>query len=113
MTKNNPIDWQAILEIANNDQQLAEDMVEMFAKELPDFIDNIKNAYKKGDIHTLGEITHKMHGSCCYCGATKLKELVKQLEIDAKTQALQPISQLIDDIEIEVKRITEVLDNKI
>lgn len=74
------IDWQLSLSLANNSEDLAAELLQLFMDDLPSIKENIKVAYSSHHYDNFYHNVHKLHGSCCYCGVPKLKEAVFELE---------------------------------
>jgi len=85
---NSPINWQEILKITNHKPELAKEMVSMLAGELPDIKMLIESALKNKNQPDLINHLHKLHGSCCYCGVTKLRQLTAHIEKQLKTNGI-------------------------
>ena len=81
---NSPINWQEILKITNHKPELAKEMVSMLAGELPEIKIFIENALTTKNQTELLNHIHKLHGSCCYCGVTKLRQITAQIEKQLK-----------------------------
>ncbi len=75
-----PVDINQSLQLANNKQDLAKDMLNMLLTSLPAEQSLAQQAYQQQDFKSLEEITHRIHGGCCYCGVPSLKQASKQLE---------------------------------
>lgn len=82
---NSPINWQEILKITNHKPELAKEMISMLAGELPDMKMQIESALKNKNQPELINHLHKLHGSCCYCGVTKLRQITAHIEKQLKT----------------------------
>src|SRR3990167_2332404 len=93
-----PIDWRDILKITNNKPELAKEMVAMLGAELPEMKTSINGAYKSRHYAALLEKIHKLHGSCCYCGVTRLKQIAASLESKLKQQEYQGIDTLVAEL---------------
>ncbi len=76
------------LTLAGNNQQLADELLAMFIKELPLHKESLLSAKKENNIVKLKEIIHKLHGGTKYCGVPSLHDAAKQFEhiIDLKEE---------------------------
>ena len=77
---NNIIDLNLGLKLANNNEELAADLLSMLIKELPNTKKDISHALKSRNLSNLKHFVHKLHGSCCYCGVPQLKTAAFDLE---------------------------------
>jgi two-component system, NarL family, sensor histidine kinase BarA len=89
------IDWKLSLRLASGKVFLAEELLKMLQAELPKFRTNITAALQKNDLNALFHNVHKLHGSACYCGATKIMDITKILERVVKENDASQIQQLI------------------
>lgn len=80
------IDWNLSLELANNNQALATDLLGMFMAELPDTVDQLNISFNQQDWISFQAQVHKLHGGACYVGVPALKEAAKQLESILKSE---------------------------
>ncbi len=108
----NPIDWVTLLKLTNNKPDLAKELLIMFAAELPALRHTINEAYQNKNMTVLKDETHKLHGSCCYTGVTRLKNLSQQLEEEIKLNQQEAIRetlvQLNAEIDLVLKTIKEI-----
>ena len=88
------INWSDCVKQSNNKTQLAQELLNMFAAELPLLCQKIKQAQQNNNIADLKHTLHKLHGASCYCGTNQLKKLLNNIE--------QSIDQL-DKIELNSK----------
>ena len=79
------IDWSLSLKLANDNEELAKEMLSMLIATLPEEKSLIMDAVSKNDIATLKMVVHRLHGGCCYCGVPRLKTVVKNFETLLKT----------------------------
>jgi two-component system, NarL family, sensor histidine kinase BarA len=104
------INWPDCVKQSNNKPELAQELLNMFAAELPQLHHKIKQAQQSNDIPDLKDTLHKLHGASCYCGTNQLKKLLNSIEqsihrldnieLDSK---LKPIYNEITKIQQELK----------
>ncbi|MER2491231.1 ATP-binding protein [Catenovulum sediminis] len=92
------IDWTLALQKANNNHEIAVEMLTMLASTFDDVERDIKHAASQNDFATLLDVVHKFHGSTCYSGVPYLRSLANNLE-----------SQLKKDVHINVDELIESL----
>lgn len=78
------IDWALCLELSNQNAELAREILTLFSQELPTYREAMQTAYQNENSQQLYELTHKLHGACCYCGVPQLKNIVAELESTLK-----------------------------
>jgi two-component system sensor histidine kinase BarA len=74
------IDWQQCLILANNNAEIANDLLTLFIADLPSVLKNMKKSLATEDYHKLKDQAHRLHGATCYCGVPRLKLAVQNLE---------------------------------
>ena len=74
------INWQDCVKQSNNKPELAQELLDMFALELPTLKQQITSSHNKQDRNNLEHHIHKLHGASCYCGTNKLKILLHNFE---------------------------------
>lgn len=107
-----PINWQALLELVNHQPELAKELLNMFAAELPTLLKAINQSVERDDYEELKNLVHKLHGSCCYTGATTLRELSESLENILHAESIELVPHLIAELNREIpKVITFIKEN--
>jgi len=78
--------WEQCLELANDKEEVAKELLEMFVTDLPTVSEQLREAFSNQNLSDLEDIVHKLHGGSCYCGVPKLKSAAAELEKYLKTQ---------------------------
>ncbi|MFI4919410.1 MAG: ATP-binding protein, partial [Legionellales bacterium] len=78
--KNTAIDWQLCVQKVSGNQVLAEEFLAKFIEELHKNRKEFFQLLRQKDIKGLGNVAHKLHGACCFCGVPSLQKKVVQLE---------------------------------
>lgn len=74
------IDWNLSLKLAHHKPGLAEELLTLFLKELPDDSEKIEQAITQREIGDLKFQIHKLYGASCYTGVPALKHQAKCLD---------------------------------
>ena len=105
------LDWSLSLKLANNNADLANDMLKMLVESNFDTGRNIHAAYQAQDFEQLLYHVHKLHGASCYVGTPKLKSLSFQYETRLKKQQYNQLEDLhvglleeLEQINLESKK---------
>jgi two-component system, NarL family, sensor histidine kinase BarA len=106
------INWQDCVRQSGNKAQLAKELLSMFALELPQFQQKINAAWKSNDINQLKFHIHKLHGSCCYCGANMLKQHLHELENAIHSLSPEDINTQIQQLHTEIEQVIRSLNEK-
>ena len=97
------LDQQIALKAVSGNQQLADDLLAMFIKELPAYRENIEKQLQVQNKDELRNIIHKIHGGLRYLGAPALLAIVSQTDIalfDLSTEQLDDnIQKIYDEID--------------
>lgn len=78
--KHAAIDWQLCVQKVSGNQALAEEFLIKFIEELHKNREEFMQLMHQKDIKKLGDLAHKLHGACCFCGVPLLQKKVMQLE---------------------------------
>jgi two-component system sensor histidine kinase BarA len=98
-----PIDMALGIQLANGNQTLAKELLQMFINELPIIKTQIKTSYADHDLDNLEHYVHKLHGSCCYLGVPCLKHITAELEKMLKTHQSDKIGIWIEKLHRELE----------
>jgi len=93
------INWTDCVRLAGGRPDIAKEMLSAFIDELPDFQNVIADVWEQGDLSTLGQQVHKLHGGCCYTGVPSLKQAATYLE-----EALQQGQKELDALVLNLVR---------
>lgn len=102
-----PIDWTLSLQMANHKPDLAQTMLTMLLKSLPESITQIQQSYDEGDLSALQTHVHKLHGATCYVGVPLLKQRAHELETAIKLGDGVAVDQLLPKLAQEILRVQE------
>lgn len=99
------VDIQLCLKLANNKPALARDMLTMLLANLEAEKAQIVQTLASGNYRQLGELIHRLYGSCCYCGVPKLKhisglldKLFQAKEYEQAKAAIPALNHALDEI---------------
>lgn len=100
--KSDFFDWSESLRLSKHKPDLATDMLRMLISSLPETQESLVSAFQKNDMAALLEITHKLHGGCCYCGVPALRAASKSLEEKLHKNDYADVRQLLDKLISEI-----------
>ncbi|OQW95960.1 MAG: hypothetical protein BWK79_00510 [Beggiatoa sp. IS2] len=88
-------------------------LIDLFLKELPNYLNNLRQAIENSDGEKLYLAAHKFKGSCTNLGAIKMVTLCQQLEVLGQTNNLQQATQMINEqLDQESQRLREALEQE-
>jgi two-component system, NarL family, sensor histidine kinase BarA len=99
------IDWQSSIKLANNNKELAKDLLTMFIADLPRASEAIHSAFQQEQYDELLNQVHRLHGASCYCGVTRLKALLSKMEFSVKEKPYQRLTEMLPEFDQEVNNI--------
>lgn len=99
------IDWQLSIKLANNNKDLAKDLLQMFITDLPKASESIHYAYDQQQHSDLLSEVHRLHGASCYCGVAKLKTILAEMESSLKEKAMNQFNKVFKEFDAEVANI--------
>ncbi|MGR3811934.1 PAS domain S-box protein [Jiulongibacter sp. NS-SX5] len=96
--------------LAGGNEAFVKKMVDLFVKMTPETLDEMKLAYTEGDYVKVGKLAHKMKPSLDNMGIDSLKELIKDIEVNAsnlgKSEELEAkMSQVESTVTIVLSQI--------
>ncbi len=74
------IDTDQIAEVTEGSIDLVEDMVAIFARQVPEYTRQLDFLYKTNDLQAIRKLAHKIKGTVSLLGITKLVTAMKNLE---------------------------------
>lgn len=105
------IDWQLCLTLANNNAEIANDLLTLFIADLPSVIQNMTKSFNSEDFHTLKDQAHRLHGATCYCGVPRLKIAVQNLEVHLKNDESKKLPFNNIKIKVLFDKLLEEINN--
>ncbi len=99
------IDWKISIKLANDNKELAKDLLEMFIADLPKASEAINRTFDVKQYNELLQQVHKLHGASCYCGVTKLKEILAKMEFALKERMYSQFEQALSEFDDEVNNV--------
>lgn len=99
------IDWELSIKLANNNRELAKDLLKMFIADLPRACEAINSAFEEKHYLELVNQIHRLHGASCYCGVTRLKNILAKMEFNAREKLYGPLGECLNEFTEEVNNI--------
>ena len=101
------LDQQKGIEQVSGNVKLADDLLAMLIKELPDYKLVIEKQHREGNKEELRKIIHKIHGGLRYVGAPALEEIVSKTDYDLFALSDEQLGTNIGKIYYEIERLLE------
>lgn len=100
------LDRQAVLERLDNDQELYDEICEIFMHDALNIVDQLKEAVHAGDIPVATRHAHSLKSASASIGANEISMIARQAEVCGKEGSIEEIRNLLPQID---KLLTEVL----
>lgn len=91
------------------DPGFLQQILDMFLKQAPESISEIKASLEKGDPITMWKAAHKLKGTCLNIGAKKMAEICKEIESKGRNSQLMGLQGLSIQLEMDYKATVEEL----
>lgn len=101
------IDWNLCVTLANNKEDIAEELLILIIQQLPADLEAIQLAFEEANYPELLRYVHKLHGALCYSGLPRLKQVLSSFEstLKKKTFDSKNLSDMMHKLEAETKRV--------
>ncbi len=99
------LDYQSALELVSGNHKLADELLAMFIKLLPDYQQEIEELQKNKDRPALKKIIHKIHGGLRYLGTPALLEIISKTDQNLFEFNDNQLDNNIKQIMIEFSRV--------
>lgn len=91
----------------NNRTALSHKVWNMFVSRLPEYRQNLENAWQTQDMEALQQHEHGIKGMAANCAATNLESLLSQLDREIKLNQYQDVQYHLQKIYAEIDRIIQ------
>ncbi len=110
------VDLTYLKEMTDNEPAAMKEMIDIFKRQIPEFIQEMKNLHEKEKWTDLGNLAHKAKSSVAVMGINPVAQKLKELEIDAKKgenigQYSKIIAYFEDECNKAVSELNVVYDN--
>jgi HPt (histidine-containing phosphotransfer) domain-containing protein len=98
MTENRVLDYQYALAELEGDEEIYQEVLEIYLEDTPDIIGRIQQAYSAGDSDSVSLEAHSLKSSSRTIGGIQLSDLAAKLEADSRIGNLGTAPDLISQI---------------
>lgn len=108
------IDWNYCLEMANNQQEVAQELLTLIIQQLPADLETLQQAFQQQHYAELQRYAHKLHGALCYTGLPRLRQTVARIEnfLKKKDTDASTLATLIAEMMHEAEKVFTTEWNK-
>lgn len=117
MESNQPMDinalinWKQLRYMAQEDDEFALELLQLFVEDNQPFVEAAKQALVSQDAAIVAQTAHKIKGSSANIGAPMIQTVAEQLERAAKTNQLESMTVRLRELENLIKCIQGFLDS--
>lgn len=90
------IDIQTLRDSADDDPELAEELLNLFDKQAHAEMEHLADAARRADAALIASIAHKLVGSVIACGFVSLAEELRSLELLCRSEMPENIEERIE-----------------
>ncbi len=105
------IDETRLLEEFGGDQEILNELRDLFLEHVPPLFSDIEEAAKSGDGESLATNVHSLKGACSTYGAPRLAMVCKQLELLARDGKMDAVKASFEILRREYDQVYEQIKN--
>jgi two-component system sensor histidine kinase BarA len=102
------IDEELAIKNAGGNADLARDLHRMLQEELPQYLQEIQDAYQRQDYTALYQHVHKLNGSATYCGVPALKASAHSFDSQLKQGRSQDYPEAMEQLCARIEEVMQV-----
>ncbi len=102
------LDREVIAEL-RDDQELLDDLIDMFVKKLPARIAQLADEFTHGDFKAAAMSAHSLKGSAANLGAKRMRSICATLDMMARNGAVENVASLLADLRAEHRQASLTL----
>ena len=105
------LDFSYLQEITGDEPEIMKEMLDLFIRDIPTQLQNVRDFYNEGNLTSVGTEAHKLKPTLQYIGSNEMHEMIKQIEYSGKHQVdtdqipefLEKLFVLLEDALKELK----------
>lgn len=101
------IDISEALTKAGGNRDLAGELLGMLLRDFPGFQQRMNQAFSAGEMETLQQVVHKLHGATTYCGVPRLRAACLTLESHLKRGITDNLDSELQQVLFEMAQVEE------
>jgi len=104
-----PVDWMRFMQVADGDEALAQELVELFIESGDQALAEIRDALHRGDLPAVGRAAHYLKGASANIHAQATSTAAAQLESAAVAGAADEVARLEGELRVAADLAIEYL----
>lgn len=93
--------------------QLVRDLIELFSAEAPSRVAAMRHGLQHRDLKEVSHAAHAMRGGAGNLGAVGIGALCSRVEVEARTDNIEAMQELVDQIEAELAAVQRALEQRL
>lgn len=102
------INWSELMDICG-DEELAEEVCNVFKEDGPEMIESLKKSLENEDTENIKEFAHKIKGASANIAAKELSQNALELENAAKDADIEKCKQIYEQVKIEYDKLISLI----
>lgn len=99
------IDREKALELLGGDEEMLEQILDMFVGYVPNQVKELQIAFEQRDLERLHRISHSLKSNAGTIGCEELRAVAYQMELSAKGQDLEGFQRHFDDYRVLLDKV--------
>lgn len=113
MSQDKLYDLSQLISLSGGNADFVNKMVQMFLEMTPEIVGRINNGYAENNLDEVGAAAHKIKPTIDMMGIILLKDVIRQLENNAKNRTnLDSIPNLIQEVNEVLNRVMQQLQER-
>ena len=107
--KESPVDWQIARSLTGGDEDLLDELIELFPVESSKHLDNVRAGIDTGDVDLLTRGAHSLKSAAGFFGAVTLIACALEVEDLGRASSITEAAERLATLEAETSRLTAAL----
>jgi HPt (histidine-containing phosphotransfer) domain-containing protein len=95
--------------VSFGDKEFKKELIEIFLKQIPEFISNMNKFFAEGDLTNLAKEAHTAKSSALIFDMKNTGESLKKIQLLSEDETVEPLSHLIKKVNIELNEAAKQL----
>jgi len=106
------IDWDTAHNLTGGDEELLDELIELFPEESTKHLEEIRVAIEQGDASSLTRAAHTLKSSARLFGALSLADRALEMETLGQSSSIQEAQARLPDLTTETRRVNAALQHR-
>jgi HPt (histidine-containing phosphotransfer) domain-containing protein len=102
-----PIDWKRCLQTVNDNEDLANELLAMFIKELPEFRASFESSVADYNLLQIRKLSHKLKGLVSYCAVPRIEAMIQYIDEAIKVGSTREVKETVHCLVKEIDSVIE------